>query len=71
MDKENLAYKLTADVFKHYKISELEEQYNLSGGKLITAIFNEIYNEINFTDNSSTNNDSPAVVFYGENQLSD
>lgn len=66
MEKENLAYKLALDVLKHYKIEELEEKYKLSGGKLIVAIYNEIYNELNLTQE----NNEP-VVFIGEDLLAD
>ena len=71
MDKENLVYKLTSDIFKKYELSVLEEKYQLYGGKLISTIFNEIYNTINLiSDNTNSENQTP-VIFYGENELLD
>lgn len=63
VDKENLAYKLTSDIFKHYDIKDLEEKYKLTGGKLIVSIYNEIFSEI------KSENDTPTVVFTGEDEL--
>ena len=65
MKKEELAYKLTNDVFKHYKIKELEEKYNVSTGKLAVAIFNEIYDELKLPS------DFEPVIFSGEDQIPD
>lgn len=50
MNKEDLAYKLTADTLKKYDLSVLEEKYNAVGGKLISKIFNEIYQTIEAGD---------------------
>lgn len=65
MKKEEIAYKLTNDVLKHYPVETLEEKYNLIGGKLITAIYNEILTDLNIQ-----NTDSEPVVFIGEDIIS-
>ena len=71
MDKENLAYKLTSDIFKKYDLTTLEEKYQLCGGKLISTIFNEIYNSINLLSDTTRSENQTQVIFYGENELPD
>ena len=66
LNKEDLAYKLTADVFRNYELEELESKYNLYGGKLTAKIYNEILEELNIPDNTFE-----PVVFTGENEIPD
>ena len=46
MDKLLIAQKLTTETIKKYPLEQLEEKYGCSGGELMAAIFNDVFQHV-------------------------